>query len=166
MNFLSPSQFGFRQNYSTYMALSELYDYVSSAVDRNEYCAGIFIDLSKAFDTIDHSILLSKLEYYGIRGITLCWFRSYLECRKQFVSYNDSMAELKSITVGVLQGSMLGPLLFSIYINDIVDCSQVLKNIPFADDMNMLYSSKDYSSLMCTINNELDKVADWFEANK
>ena len=100
---LNEKQFGFRTNHSTYMAIIELVDKVVSAVERNESTLGIFLDLSKAFDTIDHDILLYKLEYYGFRGIVLDWFKSYLKNRKQFVRYQACDSEYKNIKCGVPQ---------------------------------------------------------------
>ena len=163
---LCSNQFGFQKNHSTYMALIDLYDKISLAIDRNEFSVGIFIDLSKAFDTLDHYILLRKLEHYGIRGKTLDWFNSYLSNRKQCVSLNGVMSDFKLVTYGVPQGSILGPLLFLLYINDIVNCSEHLFFILFADDTNLFFSSRDISHLFVTVNEELDKLSNWFKANK
>ena len=107
---LIDNQYGFRQNRSTFMAIMEMFDRISSAVDNGEYSVGIFIDLSKAFDTINHSILLDKLHHYGIRGIGLDWFRSYLQSKQQYVFLNGVSSSLKYIDCGVPQGSILGPL--------------------------------------------------------
>ena len=111
-----------------------MYNKISQSIDEREYSIGIFIDLSKAFDTINHDILFQKLEYYGIRGVALNWFKDYLTNRKQYVSYNNACSSLMDITCGVPQGSILGPLLFIIYVNDIVHCSSILYFILFADD--------------------------------
>ena len=165
-NILCSNQFGFRKNHSTYMALIELYDKISLAIDKNEYSIGIFIDLSKAFDTLDHTILLKKLYHYGIRGKAWDWFNSYLCNRKQCVCLNGIMSDYKLVTHGVPQGSILGPLLFILYINDIVNCSKYLLFILFADDTNLFFSCKDITHLFNTVNSELDKLSIWFKANK
>jgi hypothetical protein len=163
---LNDKQYGFRSNHSTYMAVLQVVDKINTAVENNETTIGIFLDLSKAFDTIDHNILLHKLEYYGFRGVVLEWFKSYLNNRKQFVSYNSCNSQLKDIICGVPQGSILGPLLFILYVNDITNSTSVLDFTLFADDTTILYSHKDIASKMNIINAELDKVSNWFKANK
>ena len=163
---LNEKQFGFRSNHSTNMAIIELVDKVTKAVEKNESTLGIFLDLSKAFDTIDHDILLYKLEYYGFRGIVLDWFISYLKNRKQFVRYQSCDSEYKNIKCGVPQGSILGPLLFILYVNDITTTTSLLEIILFADDTTLLYSHPDISSKVNLINNELREISNWFKANK
>jgi hypothetical protein len=161
-NILSKYQFGFRQNHSTYIAIADMCDKISASIDRKEFSAGIFIDLSKAFDTLDHDILLGKLEHYGIRGIVLSWFRSYLQCRKQYVCMNGTSSIPQTISCGVPQGSILGPLLFILYVNDIANCSNILRFILFADDTNLFYSNKNIVELMYILNTELQKLSMWF----
>ena len=163
---LNDKQFGFRPNHSTYTAIIQLVDKITSAVERNETTIGIFLDLSKAFDTIDHDILLYKLEHYGFRGIVLEWFKNYLSNRKQYVSYNSCDSELKDIVCGVPQGSILGPLLFILYVNDITNTSDVLEFILFADDTTILYSHPNIENQINRINEELKEVSNWFKANK
>ena len=141
-NLLNEKQFGFRPNHSTYMAIIELVDKIANAVERNETTVGIFLDLSKAFDTINHDILLYKLEHYGFRGVALDWFKSYLSNRKQFVRYQMNDSNHKIINCGVPQGSILGPLLFILYINDIVNTASLLELILFADDTTVIFSSR------------------------
>ena len=123
---LTSCQYGFRPKHSTYMAILDMYDSISAALDNNKFAIGIFIDLAKAFDTLNHDLLCRKLEIYGIRGIPLQWFKSYLSNRKQYVSLNGISSSQKNITCGVPQGSIMGPLLFIFYINDIVRCSSLL----------------------------------------
>ena len=112
-------QFGLRKKYSTRLALISLIDNLSSAMDQGDKVIDIFLDFSKAFDTVDHDILLLKLGHYGIRGTALDWFRDYMSGRKQFVTYNGVKSSLSNVSCGVPQGSILGPLLFLIYVNDI-----------------------------------------------
>ena len=113
------NQFGFRKYHSSYMALMLLMDDLISSLEKEDIVIGVFLDFSKAFDTVNHDILLNKLEHYGIRGNALCWFQSYLTDRKQYVTYNGATSTAKTIKFGVPQGSILGPLLFLIYINDL-----------------------------------------------
>jgi retron-type reverse transcriptase len=111
------------------------------------FSCGVFIDLKKAFDTVDHEILLQKLCYYGFRGIINDWFSSYLNGRTQTTKIGNHISKKATITCGVPQGSVLGPLLFLLYINDIENCSKKFKFYLFADDTNLLYSEKDLKSL-------------------
>ena len=163
---LNDKQFGFRSKHSTYMAIIQLVDKINTAVEKNETTIGIFLDLSKAFDTIDHNILLYKLEHYGFRGIVLEWFKNYLSNRKQYVSYNSCKSQLEDIVCGVLQGSILGPLLFILYVNDITGTSNVLDFILFADDTTILYSHENIESQISVVNAELEEVSNWFKTNK
>ena len=135
-------------------------------IDKKNHSIGIFIDLSKAFDIIDHVLLCQKLEYYGIRGIALDWFTNYLSNRKQFVNLNGKDSSLLTVLCGVPQGSILGPLLFLIYINDIVYTFEQTKFIIFADDTNLFYKHKNLNTLVSIINTELIKISSWFKLNK
>ena len=166
MHILSSNQYGFRKNYSTYMALIELIDSLSHSIDNNEYTIGIFVDLSEAFDTVDHKILISKLNHYGIRGTPLMWFEDYLSDRKQTVKFRETISSKITVTCGVPQGSILGPLLFLLYINDIANCSNLLNFILFGDDTSIYHSDRDSATLIRKTNCELDKLSDWFKANK
>ena len=165
-NLLTDKQFGFREKHSTYMALINLVDKISTELDKNNSTVGIFIDLSKAFDTINHEILLNKLSYYGVRGNALKWFKSYLTDRSQFVQIKDAKSDVLNIKCGVPQGSILGPLLFIIYVNDIVNVSRIAHLIMFADDTNIFFSHSDPLALNLLINSELEKLAHWFKINK
>ena len=148
------------------MALIDMYEKISDAIDRKEHSIGIFIDLSKAFDTINHEILMKKLYHYGIRGIAHSWFNSYLTNRKQLVYIEGVYSPLCNITCGVPQGSILGPLLFVLYVNDIINSSKCLQFILFADDTNLFYSCTDLTMLQNVVNTELAQLSDWFKANK
>ena len=143
-----------------------LVDSITSSIDQKKFTVGIFIDLSKAFDTVNHKILLEKLQHYGIRGLALDWIRNYLSDRYQFVEYNGIQSSSNEIKCGVPQGSILGPLFFLLYINDICNVSSILNFILFADDTNLFLSHNDLSFMMNTINSELLKLSEWFKANK
>ena len=124
------------------MALITIIDRITESLDKGDYAIGIFLDFSKAFDTVDHNILLHKLQNYGIRGIALDWFNSYLMNREQFVTYNSIKSNKLRITCGVPQGSILGPLLFLLYINDLSTVSDASLPFMFADDTTFLYTGK------------------------
>ena len=128
---------------------------IKNAIDNGNYGYGIFIDLKKAFDTVNHTILLKKLEHYGIRGVPLQWFESYLSDRKQFVSVNGHSSDELEMKHGVPQGSVLGPLLFLLYINDLPSISKKLTFYLFADDTNIYFESSDLLHLQKTVNKEL-----------
>ena len=142
-----PNQFGFRSGYSTTHSLISITETIRKTLDNNKYGCGVFIDLKKAFDTVNHDILLQKLEHYGIRESALSWFKSYLSDRKQYVNINGTNSETKNVTCGVPQGSVLGPLLFLLYINDLPNISQKLKFYLFADDTNIYLESEDLSNI-------------------
>ena len=125
-----------------------------------------FLDLCKAFDTVDHKILLTKLEYYGIRGVVNDWFASYLSNRRQFVSFFGTDSDYQTVSCGVPQGSVLSPLLFLLYINDLPKCSKILDFHLFADDTNLFLDNTNILNLETDLNVELDKVSQWLFANK
>ena len=166
LHILCDNQFGFRKNHSTTLALIDLHEKISSAIDRGELAVGVFLDLSKAFDTVNHSILFDKLEHYGIRGLALKWIKSYFSNRLQFVEYNGYVSSCANIMCGVPQGSILGPLFFLLYINDIINTSTILQLILFADDTNVFVSHKDKDCLTNILNAELNKLSLWFRANR
>ena len=162
----SASQYGFQPNRSTEHAILELQDRIMKIMNKKECCVGVFMDLSKAFDTLDHKILLDKLYHYGIRGVAHDWFRNYLSNRKQYVHINGTSSGQLPISCGVPQGSILGPLLFLVYVNDLATVSEHALTILFADDTNLIYNGKTYNELKILIKNDLSKISDWFKANK
>ena len=166
LNILCDNQYGFRKNHSTSLASIEFYDKVSSAFDRGEVAVGIFLDLTKAFDTVNHDILFDKLRHYGIRGVALDWVKSYFSDRLQYVDFNGNSSSLQKISCGVPKGSILRPLFFILYINDIINASRSLDPILFADDTSIFFSHKNMAYLIDTFNLELITVSDWLKANK
>lgn len=165
-NILYERQYDFRHKLSTSLAVIDLLKDVTDSIDKNAHTIGVFIDLKKAFDTVDHKIMLKKLNFYAVRGIPLKWLDSYLSNRYQYVSYNDVSSCKLPVVCGVPQGSILGPLLFIIYVNDMCESSKLLKFILFADDTNIFYSNNNSDDLETVVNNELFKLTIWFKANK
>ena len=129
-------------------------------------CLGLFLDFTKTFDTVNHAILLQKLEHLGVRGISLNWFESYLSNRSQYFDHSGISSKLQYIHCGVPQGFILGPLLFLLYINRLSYVSSLLFSLLFADDSNMFLSGKNQNVLIDTINTEIEKVLEWFDINK
>ena len=159
-------QFGFRKKYSTDHALIKITESIRSALDKGQTACGIFIDLQKAFDTVNHAILADKLSHYGIRGTANKWFRSYLSNRKQFVSINGAISSSITVLHGVPQGSVLGPLLFLIYINDLHCAINHSSVYHFADDTNLLNISNSIKRTQKQVNLDLKSLYKWLLANK
>ena len=165
-NIIYPSQYGFRKKHSTIHAILEFINDTIGAIESKNSTLSVFLDLSKAFDTINHDILLQKMEFYGIRGIAHDWMKSYLSNRSQFVRHQNCSSNKMSTTCGIPQGSVLGPLLFIIYTNDLPDCLSRSKRVLFADDTTVYLSSKNTNELYTNMSADLTKLADWFHANK
>ena len=164
---LFKKQFGFRSGHSIDHALLELIDQICECFDEKKYFLGIFVDLSKAFDVVNHKILINKLENYGICGKNLLWFNRYMSNRKQYLEYKDNFNKQKStnlreIRCGVPQGSIL----FLIYINDLSLVSKFLSPIKFSDATNLFYSHNNIKILFKNTNDELEKISQWFKANR
>ena len=159
-------QFGCRSRHSTVHALISITESIRSALDESKHVCGIFVDLQKAFDTVNHDILLNKLHHYGICGKMNEWFKSYLQGRKQIVTINGSDSELRELNHGVPQGSVLGPLLFLVYINDLNTCISNSKVYHFADDTNLLHINSCNKRLQRNIHYDLKRLTNWLDANK
>ena len=167
-NIIHKNHYGFRKNHSTELAALHLVDDIYYKMDANELPLSVYIDLSKAFDSLDHKILLSKLQFYGITGSTLSLLTSYLSNKRQCTKYNTTVSDFLSIKQGVPQGSILGPLLFLIYINDLPYSSSLFSFIMYADDTT-LYCSIDKlnsNNRNDIINEHLNKVGEWMKSNK
>ena len=169
---LFDNEYGFRPKHSTEHAALELIDRIINKMDTNEIPLNLFLDLLKAFDTIDHTILLNKLKYYGLKGSTLNVFQSYLNNRKQYTEIEDTTSTILPIHVGVPQGSILGPILFIIYVNDLPQCSNKFDFIMYADDTTLSSTIDSFSDINSNtnadvvINIELCKVIEWLKINK
>ena len=159
-------QYGFRKNYSTNHAVLSILEEIRLNLDKKIFSCGVFVDLEKAFDTVNHKILIEKLNHYGIKGIPNKWFTSYLSNRTQSVSLNGTLSENQPVHCGVPQGSILGPLLFLIYINDMNKALKKCKVYHFADDTNLLFSDPDPIQIRKIMNKELKLLFEWLCANR
>ncbi len=171
-NLFYNSQYGFREGHSTEFAAIELVDKITVEMDNMNSPINIFLDLSKAFDMLNHEILISKLEYYGLHGLSIELVKSYLSNRKQYVEIEESDSDMLSLTIGVPQGSILGPLLFIIYINDIAHASKLFDFIIYADDttlsttIEMVFRNTIDQTTSDVLNKELSMINDWLKVNK
>ena len=162
---ITPNQYGFWPKFSTSLALSDICTEILTNIDSKKTICTIFLDLAKAFDIVDHSILLKKLHLYGFRGIPLQLLKSYLTNRKQYTVVNGAFSTTRQVTCGVPQGSTLGPLLFLICINDLPSVTKFSVKL-FADDTNLTMASKCANTLEVNVNLELTKVSNWMRLNK
>ena len=163
---LSKFQSGFRPDYSTLSALIQMCDNWFENMDNGKLTGVVFLDIRKAFDSIDHEILLEKLKFYGITGVEHDWFESYLTSRNQQTFVNGFLSTKKEIICGIPQGSILGPLLFLIYINDLPNCLESTIPCLYADDTQIFTSSHDTEDLIDKLNSDLVNVMDWLTVNK
>ena len=163
---LFTKQFGFRNKHSTNHALIDLTEIIRKALDDNEFACGVFLDFKKAFDMVNHKVLLKKLEHYGVRGHAIKWFTSYLSERKQYTTVNNMDSQINEISYGVPQGSVLGPLLFLIYVNDLNSAIKFLYIRHFADDTNILNRNHSQKKINQRINFDLKNIVEWLRANR
>ena len=158
-------QSGFRSAFSTDTCLIHLTDHIRSESDRGNYTGMVVLDLQKAFDTVDHQLLLNKLQALGFNSLSVAWFRSYLTCREQVVNIGDATSPPLPVTCGVPQGSILGPLIFLVYVNDMPAATNS-KLLLYADDSAILVSGKDVSQIQATLSKELESIREWLIDNK
>jgi len=164
-NILFEHQSGFQRNKSTEQNLIQAFNFIGNSINDGKYCLGVFFDLKKAFDVCSKDVLLMKLEKIGIKGVALEWFKSYLSERTQFVDISGNFSTEKDISTCILQGSILGPILFLIYINDLHLVSKSL-TLMFADDTFGLKADNDIDRLINDMNKDINMMAIWFKANK
>ena len=163
---LSNAQSGFRPNHSTTTTLLDVQDYILKNMDSGYSTGVLFIDLKKAFDTVNHDILIRKLKQYGVDGNELLWFKSYLNNRVQTVNVDSTLSDFRSIDIGIPQGSILGPLLFIIFVNCLPYAVSQCKTVMYADDTSLMCKAKNESDLKIQMESCLSKVAEWFQVNK
>ena len=166
-NILYKKQFRFQENHSTDHAIIQLADQISVSFEKKIFCLRcIYGFVKKAFDAVDHVILIKKIDRYGVKGRNLLWFKGYLNNHRQFITYDNSNMSFANISCGVPQESIFGPLLFLLYINDLPNASPVLDPIMYADGTNLFYFNNDIEALFSAVNMELGKISEWFKANK
>ena len=159
-------QYSYREGFSCDLALLQINDYIKKEIDKGNFVVTFFIDLKKAFDTVDHLILCKKLEYYGIRGHCNSFFKSYLSNRKQYVHCSGIDSSIGDVLCGVPQGSVLGPTLFLLYINDMINCIRYSKLQLFADDTLTTLADTNLYTLFKLMKDDIKSMQNWFNANK
>ena len=165
-NVLNENQGGFRKNQSTTNTTAKFLDTIYTAINNKNISIATYIDFSKAFDTVPHNILVKKMELYGIKNRNLDWIKNYLNDRKQKTNFNNIYSEFASITVGVPQGSVLGPLLFLVYINDLCEVLEKSKSFLYADDTVLVTSSPEYIIAHRDMQHDLNNITNWCKSNK
>ena len=167
MTFFYENQFGFRKNSSTEHAAMFLVNKVTTALNDKKCAGAVFLDMSKAFDCVDHSILLNKLDHFGIRGVALKWFESYFRDRKQITTFSDVIStNINEIKCGAPQGSILAPLLYLIYVNDLSKCTKKTTSILFADDTTLVSFGKNENEVVDSLNSDLCEIQEWLISNR
>ncbi len=166
LGFLHKHQYGFRRGHSTTQAIGQLNNWVLEAMDRKELTGLLFVDISKAFDSINHKILLGKLEHIGLSESSLKWFKSYLKDRQQRVCINGELSEARQIDLGVPQGSILGPLLFNVYVNSLPTCIKKCRMILYADDAVLIYAASTPEGLQDAFVHDFKLMCDWYTVNR
>lgn len=165
-NLLSPQQFGFRSGKSTNDAIIDLTQCIYNTLDKSRPSLAVFLDLAKAFDTVNHKLLLKKLDRYGIRGTPLLLIKSYLENRKQTTKILGIVSSEKTVTCGVPQGTVLGPLLFILYLNDLLNLNLHCKFFSYADDTALYYEAESWSTIEKLATNDLIIIKNWLDCNR
>ena len=160
---LSINQSGFRRKHSTETTVVFLVDKILERMDKRQFTGSVFIDLKKAFDVVNHNYLLYKLEHYGVRNDSLDWFRNYLTTRTQTVNFGNVLSTSSNVDYSVPQGSILGPLLFILFINDLPQC---LENGMYADDTVIYYSAATLKSVLNVVQDDMGKIALWMVDNE
>ena len=169
---ISDTQYGFRPKHSCDHAVAQMIGTILKNLENKKVTISVMLDLSKAFDTIEHGIMLQKLELYGVRGVCLDWFRSYLENRQMYVkckvtsTQGDVLSDSQTVNYGTPQGSCLGPLIFLIFVNDMQLHLNDVESVQFADDTTILFGHRNLNYLKYCLERELEILSDWFRANK